>query len=537
MEQYCMYLRKSRKDVQAEKQGEGDTLKRHKKALYDLAERLKIEIHDDAVYEEVVSGETISARPEMQELLKQIDGKMWSGVFVIEVERLTRGDHKDQGTIIEAFMYSKTKIVTPMKTYDPTNPSDLEYLEFLLFMSRQEYKTITRRLQDGRSRSVLEGKYVGNKTLYGYTRVELPYEQGWTLEENPEQADVVRDIFEWYTEGVPQEDGTRKRLGVSLIARRLNKLKIPSHSGKQWHQETIRDMLINPHYIGKVRWNWRRVVKAREEGETKKSRPRNREDNCIVADGLHEGIIPEDVFNRAQMIMNSNPPRPVGERGVVKNPLSGLVVCGKCKRRMTRRPYGSGYPDTILCQSLECDTVSSHLHLVEKAILDGLADWLIGYKLQWGLTNPKKKRESAVDLKRRQTEKKEAEIAALNQQLSAARDALERGVYDDDEYIGRRRELGERIKQAVADLVSIQKVITIEAAREENRVNVIPKVEHVLAVYRELDSPAAKNDLLKSVLEKVEYTKEKSGRWHASPDDFQIELFPILPDFTGLSSR
>ena len=542
MERYCMYLRKSRKDVEAERHGEGDTLKRHKKALYDLADRLSIEIDEKSVYEEVVSGETIAARPQMQKLLKDIDAKMWTGVFVIEVERLTRGDHVDQGTIIDAFKYSKTKIITPMKTYDPTNQSDIEYFEFGLFMSRQEYRTINRRLQDGRARSVLEGKYVSNKPLYGYERVKLPHEQGWTLEEIPEQADIVRQIFEWYTKGIIQEDGTYKRIGVSLIARRLNKLKIPSHSGQNWHQQTIRDMLINPHYVGKVRWNWRHVVKERENGEIKKSRPRADKEECIIADGRHDGIVDVDVFNRAQKIMNSNPPRPPGERGVVKNPLSGLVICGKCGRRMTRRPYGaSGYPDTMLCQTLDCNNVSSHLHLVEKAVLDGLEQWLEGYKLEWSIENSDKKtgKKSAatIGLVHKQIAQKEGEIKTLTQQLSKARDALERGVYDDNEYIERRRELNERIHQAEADLTAIQNVASTEKLREENRVNIIPRVEKVLAVYHELPTPEAKNDLLKSVLEKVEYTKEKSGRWHASPEDFEIELFPILPEFTRISAH
>lgn len=536
-----MYLRKSRKDVQAERHGEGDTLKRHKRALYDLAERLKIEVEDSAVYEEVVSGETIAARPKMQQLLSEIDAKMWTGVLVIEVERLTRGDHADQGTIIDAFKYSKTKIITPMKTYDPTDPTDIQYFEFGLFLSRQEYRTINRRLQEGRNRSVLEGKYVSNKPLYGYRRVPLPHEQGWTLEEIPEQADVVRDIFEWYTKGIKLEDGTYKRLGVSLIARRLNMLMIPA-TGKRWYQETIRDMLINPHYIGKVRWNWRHVVTEREKGEKKKSRPRADATECTIADGLHKAIVDVDVYNRAQEIMNSNPPRPKGERGVVKSPLSGLVECGKCGRKMARRPYGkSGYPDTILCQSMNCPNVSAHLHLVENAILNGLQEWLAGYKLQWGIDDSKrgkKKRESTIDLKRKQVEKKSAEIETLKKQLSAARDALERGVYEDAEYIERRRELNEQIKQAEAELVSIENVVHIEEAREENRINVIPKVEHVLEVYHELESPADKNALLKSVLEKVKYTKEKGGRWNAAAlDEFEIELFPILPEFTRLSGN
>lgn len=94
MEHYCAYLRKSRKDIEAESHGEGETLARHEKILNDLANRLNIKI--DKFYREVVSGETISARPIIQQLLSDVDNGMWAGVLVVEVERLARGNTLDQ---------------------------------------------------------------------------------------------------------------------------------------------------------------------------------------------------------------------------------------------------------------------------------------------------------------------------------------------------------------------------------------------------------------------------------------------------------
>ena len=68
-----------------------------------------------------MSGETIAARPVMQQLLIEIEQNVWSGVLVMEIERLARGDTIDQGIVAQAFKYSNTKIITPLKTYDPTN--------------------------------------------------------------------------------------------------------------------------------------------------------------------------------------------------------------------------------------------------------------------------------------------------------------------------------------------------------------------------------------------------------------------------------
>lgn len=162
--EYALYLRKSRADYEAEARGEGETLARHEKMLIELARRYNFSI--GKIYREIVSGESIEARPVVQELLKDVQSGRWKGVLVVEVERLARGDTMDQGRVAKSFKFSDTKIITPIKIYDPNNEFDEEYFEFGLFMSRREYKVINRRLQRGRLASVKEGKYVGSIPPY-----------------------------------------------------------------------------------------------------------------------------------------------------------------------------------------------------------------------------------------------------------------------------------------------------------------------------------------------------------------------------------
>ena len=90
----CIYLRKSRADREAEARGEGETLARHERILLDLAKKRSYNV--GAIYKEIVSGETISARPVMQQVLREVESGMWDGVLVVEVERLARGDTIDQ---------------------------------------------------------------------------------------------------------------------------------------------------------------------------------------------------------------------------------------------------------------------------------------------------------------------------------------------------------------------------------------------------------------------------------------------------------
>ena len=56
-----MYLRKSRADAEAEARGDGETLARHEKLLLEVAKRGKYNV--TKIYKELVSGETIAARP------------------------------------------------------------------------------------------------------------------------------------------------------------------------------------------------------------------------------------------------------------------------------------------------------------------------------------------------------------------------------------------------------------------------------------------------------------------------------------------
>ena len=532
MEKYIIYLRKSRKDDDIEQRGECETLARHKIALLDLANKKKLYIAK--VYEEVVSGDSVDARPEMLKLLKDVESGAFAGVLVMEVERLARGDTIDQGRVAQAFKYSDTKIITPNKTYDPKSEFDVEYFEFGLFMSRREFEIIKRRLRRGREASVKEGKYTASQAPYGYNRIKLEKEKGWTLEPQPEQAEIVRKVYDWYTLGVEKEDGIRERIGVSLIARRLNQLKIPSQKGKTWATASIRDMLINPVYIGKVRWNWRPERRRTKDNAVIVERPRANIEDCILVDGKHEGIIDPHIFESAQNLMTKNPPRPIGERYTVKNSWAGIIVCGMCGNRMTRRPYNStGYPDTLLCQTLSCDNISSHLDAVEKRILGALGEWLTEYKLKWNSDEkPKNNKDVENTMKKKALAKLDKEIETLQKRLDSVHDRFEDGVYSTEQFLERSQKVGEEIQQAKNDRAVIVGDLELAEMREIAKSSIIPKVDKLLETFHELPTPKAKNDMLKEILEKVVYTKTVKGTRGAPSDIFEVDLFPKLSMWT-----
>ncbi len=322
---YDAYLRKSRADMELEKLKKFDTLKQHEKFIRDRAKQLNIKIRK--VYKEVVSGESIQDRPEIQKVLKEVETGTIDGILVVEVERLTRGDTKDQGTVAQTFKYSDTKIITLNKIYDPNSDEDEEYFEFGLFMSRREYKTINRRMQRARIANVLEGKYCASEPPFGYKKVRLKYGKGYTLEAIPEEAEIVKEMFQKRADG----------LGHNIICNWLNTLDFKPKTSDVWTPSTIKGMLSNPIYIGKIRWNSNRTQKKLVNGQIVKSRKRGNKEDLILVEGLHEGIIDKELFD---IVQNIEPKTPSTKHGTdLQNPLATLIRCCDCGRSMQRRPY------------------------------------------------------------------------------------------------------------------------------------------------------------------------------------------------------
>lgn len=525
--EYCLYVRKSRSDAEAEARGEGETLARHTRTLLDLAAARKLGIGH--VYKEIVSGETIAARPVMQQLLQDVEQGVWQGVLVMEIERLARGDTIDQGIVAQTFKFSDTKIITPMKDYDPNDEYDEEYFEFSLFMSRREYKTIKRRMQRGRVASAKEGNYVGSRAPYGYKRVKIEDDKGYTLEPIPEEADVVRSIFEYYTGGEQLPDGTHRRLGVSLITRRLNELKIKPQRSEYWSTASVRDILRNPVYIGKIRWNNRPDIKKMVDGRIKRTRPHAAPENVILVNGKHPAIVSEEIYQKAQEFLTENKPHPIPEKNRVQNPLAGLVYCEKCGHAMVRRPYQGDYPDTLLCPATHCDNVSSMLHFVEQHLLDSLRHWVVQYQIEIKKQQEEQKKANPASAQEKALKRLGSELQKLNEQLDHTHDLLEQGVYTPEMFLDRTKKISEKIRQNEAEQETIRTKIIEFKRIDESRMILIPKIERLLEVYDTLPTAKEKNEMLKEVLERVTYRKDKGGRWHNSPEDFILTLYPRIP--------
>ena len=501
---YGAYLRKSRADLELEKNSGVDTLQRHRDIIKQTSKRMNINI--DIWYEEVVSGETIEARPKVQEMLLKVEQGYFKGIFVVDVDRLARGDTADQSRISKAFAFSETKIITPTKIYDPNNDADEEYFEFGLFMSRREYKTINKRLNRGRLSSVNEGKYVGSICPYGYTKEKLKGQKGYKLIKDEEESKIIEIIY----------DLACNNMGASNIANHLNKIGSKPRKANVWVSASIRSIIENPVYYGMIKWNYRKTEKKMINGIVYKSRPKH--DEYILIKGLHEPIISKEIWDLANKKKKEKIGKSVRNELTMQNPLSGLVVCGICGRTMQRRPYASGHIDGLICPLPHCKNCSSHLYLVENAILSSLREILDGYNKT--IIDYQKNENSTIKIDNNNKEIIEKELEKTESQLNKTFDLLEQGVYDNSTFIQRSSTLKEKINILKKELDKYS--VESKNKKIEKIKNIIPKIEKILNDYSSTISAEDKNNLLKTVISKVIYLKTVKGKGHE--DEFSLKL-------------
>lgn len=510
MEQYAIYLRKSRKDEEAELYGEGETLARHEATMLNLAKKMNIII--SKIYREVVSGDSISARPVMQELLQDVENGIWTGVLVMEVERLARGNTLDQGIVSNTFKYSSTKIITPMKTYDPNNEFDEEYFEFGLFMSRREYNTIKRRLRQGVLSSVKEGKYIGSKPPYGYEKYKLK-EKGWSLKVKPDEAKAIQLVYKMYTNGN----------NIGEICRILNELNIPPAYNEKWYSTSVRTILDKEVYIGKIKYYNNKYIKKVVNGNLVKVRNPNPE--IIIVDGLHEPIIDIQTWNKAQELKKNHMVESLRtKKGYeAKNAFARLLVCKSCGKILKRKVHYNR-PNSIRLHCNYCNkNISSSYYIIEEKILLSLKELLAEYKLTYKNNSVD---DSIILLENinKSIEKVENDIKTSENQKSKLYDLLEQGIYDNNTFLNRSKNLAERLQQLNLKLVELlnkkDHILNLKNKKE----NLIPKIQNVIDTYYETDDISSKNKLLRSVLEKIAYYKEKGNK----PDEFELILYPKL---------
>lgn len=491
------YLRKSRADENA---GLEETLAKHRAILDAYAKEHGLIITAD--YEEVASGETLYARPEMLRLLEAVENCEYDAVLVMDIDRLGRSSMRDQGMILDAFKHSGTKIITPDKTYDLSDEMDEELTEFKTFMSRRELKIINKRLRRGLRQTIENGGYIANAP-YGYRKTVK--DRRPTLEIYEPEAAFVRMIFDLYV---------NQGVGCTVIAETLNSLGAKPHRSAQFGRTSIMHILKNPTFTGKVVWDRKKHIRKGQQGNEKHITIYQPQEKWIVTDGIHPPIIDQETFSKAQEIMKGRYIPPSND-GTVKSSLAGLVNCGQCGKLMQRMGAHQKVP-YLLCNTKGC-VAGSKFQLVEDRLLSMLED------------KAEELEKESAQVKTQDLERMAQAMAATQGEILKAQaqrerlhDLLEQGVYDIPTFQERYGFLTQRLDKLTKTVQNQEKAI--EAAKGEDRRKMAQKIRSVLAVYTTSDAQT-RNQLLKTLITHVVYNKPKKSKSNEFTLVFELKYF------------
>ena len=508
-DEYIMYLRKSRADSPHESVEE--VLAKHETILQELAVRdLGGRIPEHCIYREVVSGETISERPEMGNVLHQIENPRLKGVLVVEPQRLSRGDLEDCGKVVNAFRYTGTEIITTNMVYDLSNKMQRKFFEQEL-MRGNDYLEYTKEiLLRGRISAVKRGCFIGNKAPFGYDKT---YDENGdsTLVPN-DNAPAVLMAFELYV---------NEGLSYFQIGKRFDQLGIKPLISEVWEKCSIRAILSNKHYAGFVYFGSTKTLKTFENGQIKmRTTSRVDAEEVVIAKGKHPAIVPMDLFEAAQEKMNNNPRRKDDFK--LTNPLAGLIFCHKCGKAMISHPYPHAETRLECRNRHNCKPNSVKLReLIEAVVfaleMEHLPDLEVKLKNNEG---------NSAAIQKKQLEKMNKELEELQAKEERQHDLLESGTYSEETFLKRNKALHAQMEELKSKIFDARQSIPKEIDYEGK----IIKLKDAIACLRN-DSMEVedKNRLLKAIVQRIEYDFiERVGAGRNVKTRFALHIWLLL---------
>ena len=499
------YLRKSRADGEESVE---EVLEKHERIVQDYCRRTwNADLPESHILREVASGETIASRPVMQQLIGMIQQKGAEAVLVVDLQRLSRGDLIDVGELSRLFLYTGCEILTPQKSYSLRDDYDRRFFEMELMHGRDYLEYTKKIMSRGREQSAREGNYIGSRAPYGYRRVFV--DKRPTLSIVPDEAEVVRLIFELYAGS--------DRMGPHLIADRLNEMGLRSQRMDHWTPAAVRNVIENPVYIGKIRWNRRKEVKEFRDGQIVTTQPIA--DDYLLVDGKHEPIISDELWQRAAEAAKTRAhPSARHDRSTIVNPLSGLLCCVNCGKMMsyklcydhkTKNPL----PPIYLCTTRGCTTRGGTYADTMKTLGDLLR------KSAAELDVAEEQGGPAFDPAEHSRQIYKTQLAELKAQQERLYDFLERGIYDEETFLTRNAVLREKIGTAEARLAELNENEKTAEEKERFRSSLQACID---ALADPSSTAESLNKVLKRIIRRIDYRRERTTRFRC--DSVPLDL-------------
>jgi site-specific DNA recombinase len=482
----AIYLRKSRDDGEFE-----DVLSKHRDTLLALVGSRNWTYR---LYEEVASGEKIEARKEMQKLLRHVEDKLYDGVVVMDIDRLGRGENKDWALIKDTFLNSETVIITPSKIYDLEVDNDDVSFDFMSIFARIEYKTIKRRMKQGKEAGAKKGMWTNGKPPFPYyydkNTKSVLVDEG--------KRPIYRAIVEKYLSGI--------NLGHIAIWLTDNKIPTPYNikpdgRDKGWSNVTVQRLLLSEIHLGYITYGKTRTKRGQVEIVPEEER--------IKVMGTHEKLKTQEEHDAiVERLVKNRLMNPNSRRNIF--PLSGLLYCEKCGCRMQFRvgkskkqgQYWSAlcyhhYKDGSKCEQKGKVLDEEFFNVLYERIINVDQNMLQEIELQGRGYNDTKTMISV----------KEQELQKHKRALDKLHESYEEDMITKQVFLERKVVRSRQVQKLEEELQDLRKVVV-----DEGNYPTMEQIVERIGQFRELWSEAVtseeKNRALKKLVERIVYNRE-----------------------------
>ena len=337
-------------------------------------------------YADTVPGDTeFEQRPEGARLLEDAKFDLFNLVLFYHSSRLAREVWVGEKVIsilqrLKIQVYIRNAPIEPVlqKNFVYGNNIGADYMHALTLVGdKQENVARSERVTSGfrnlAERGTLAFGGYGLRKVIKHKIVEGKQRYTWNFKEIPGEVAVLKRISREYLNG-----GSFRKIVKDLI-----KDGIPSPTGNvgegSWTAATIRNLLSDPKYNGKVRWGRKLGSKYREgRAESgKQKRVITSSDKWIVRDCTNSPkIISDDAWNRIQDRIKQRG-KISGRQLASDSILPGLVYCGDCQRRAicrTRRFKKDGifYIRSVFIDQSYYRMLKCRRHLISAKKLESL---------------------------------------------------------------------------------------------------------------------------------------------------------------------
>ncbi|MCM1486736.1 MAG: recombinase family protein [Firmicutes bacterium] len=254
--------------------------------------------------DEGISGTSAEKRTEFQRLLNDCRKGKIDRVLTKSISRFARNT-KDSLEAVRELKTLGISVYFEKENIDTSEISSEMMLAIYSQFAQEESMSISKNCRLGIKKRMMDGTYKNASTPFGYDYVD------GKLKINPQNAKVVRQIFEWYVSG----------FGMSEIATRLNSQRVRKEA---WLRSTIRCILTNEKYIGNS------LLQKKYTSDTlpfKTLRNHGEKEQYYIY-GTHEPIVEKSTFDTAQKILAERE-KPSGY-ATRSSPFREKIYCGNC---------------------------------------------------------------------------------------------------------------------------------------------------------------------------------------------------------------